>query len=167
MRHCSNQSIDMSTSPTASASLAGWARCAILFVIILHAGCSKHEESLLVSTGADATTQEFFDALLHRDWRKAYSMLDSNSKAWCSEQRFAELGVSYMTEFGFDPATVNVSVSESGDHASAIALFHGPSSSTNSHFKDGTELRRNGGKWFVVLRTNFGKATAKPGSRHG
>jgi len=167
MCRSSSKSVELLTTPTISLALQRWTKRAVLFVIVLHVGCSKHEESLRVDTGADAVAQEFFDGLLHQDWRKAYATLDSTSKAWCSEQRFAELAASYLKEFGFNPESVNVSVSESGDQASAIAVFRAPSISLNSHFKDGAELKRNRGNWFVVLRTNFGKKASIPGARNG
>jgi hypothetical protein len=99
----------------------------------------------------------FFDALSREDWEAAYGTLDPDGKAWCSREQFATLGKEYVKQIGFTPTDVDVSVTETSDRATAIAVFRGVSGTSTRQHKDGTPLRRTAGGWAVVLRKNFGK----------
>jgi hypothetical protein len=124
-------------------------------------GCSRSKPTApsAFDTGAKTVAQAFFDRLIQQNWHLAYELLDESSKSWCSESRFIVLGKTYFAHLGFAPITVSVSVAESGDRATAIAHFHGSAADPSSNSRDGTELRRSGEKWTVVLRDNFGKVS--------
>jgi hypothetical protein len=108
-------------------------------------------------TGAESVARTFFEALMHEDWAAAYNTLDSESKNAFGEQSFVKLGKVYLSQIGFSPGEVHISVTETGDQASAIAVFRVTSESSTKQFKDGTELRKTAIGWVIVLRQNFGK----------
>ncbi len=67
-----------------------------------------------------------------------------------------------MRRVGFKPTEVGVAVSETGDHASAVAVYRSVSETSSKQYKDGTALKRSGKGWAVVLRSNFGNQAATP-----
>jgi hypothetical protein len=125
-------------------------------------GCHKHDTvPRSASTGAEEIAKTFFDGLRTQNWTAAYDTLDPESRARCSKEQFAVLGQQFLRELEFTPSEVGVLVSESGDHATAIATFRGLSGTTTKQFKDGTSLRRTPEGWVVELRANFGKPSGK------
>jgi hypothetical protein len=137
--------------------------CAFLTVLAF-AGCGPRPAALPppADTGAGAKATEFFEALLHEDWQRAYASLDADSKAWCSGEKFADLARHHREQIGFTPTEVHVGANENGDTAAAVANFRGLSGTSIKHSSDGTALRRTGDGWAVVLRANFGRDAARP-----
>lgn len=76
-----------------------------------------------------------------------------------SLEQFAGRAQAAMRHVGFTPADVSVAVSEKGDEASAVGVFHGAG---GKHYKDGAALRRTAGGWGIVIRPNFGMETSVP-----
>ena len=58
----------------------------LLFLMPLTAGCGHEPEP--PDTGARATVQAFYQALLRQDWPAAYALVHPDSKIRCSEQQF-------------------------------------------------------------------------------
>ncbi len=115
-------------------------------------------------TGAGAVAKTFFEALVREDWSAAYDTLDANSRARLSKEQFAGRAQAAMVQLGFKPTEVGVAVSETGDHASALAVYRCESDTNTQQYKDGAALKRGAHGWAVVLRSNFGKqAVPAPG----
>ncbi|MDB5307863.1 MAG: hypothetical protein JWO38_2065 [Gemmataceae bacterium] len=140
-----------------------WSRvCVFLLALTAHAGCAKAPPPApRTDTGAEKVAKSFFEALLRDDWTAAYGTLDPGSRAWCSKDGFAKLGQAYRGLIDFAPTDVSVTVSETGDQASAVAVFRGVSGTVMKSFKDGASLRRTDTGWAVVLRKNFGKKSTR------
>ncbi len=104
-------------------------------------------------TGAEEVAKIYFDCIVRQDWSAAYDTLDPESRKWCSKDEFARRAKSQLD---FMPSEVAVSVSESGDRATAAAVFRGFSGESKKQHRDGVALRRTADGWVVVLRQNFG-----------
>ena len=116
-------------------------------------------------TGAEAVAKTFFEALVREDWTAAYDTIDATSRARLTKEQFAKSAKAAITQLGFKPTEVGVAVSETGDHASAVAVYRGSSGTSSKQYKDGTSMKRSDHGWGVVLRSNFGKQVAVPPSK--
>ena len=72
-------------------------------------GCGSSPEEL-PGTGAKECAHGYFEALIQRDWPKAYALLESKSQKRCSSQQFSRLAQSYRDHLGFEPETVQVRI---------------------------------------------------------
>ncbi len=115
---------------------------------------SKPSEAATIVNPAK-TAEIFFEGLIHEQWSAAYETLDPESRAWCTEDEFIKRAKTYLNKIGFKATNVKVTTGESGDEATAVAVYVGPSA---QHFEDGATLHRTAGGWRVVLRKNFGNA---------
>jgi hypothetical protein len=137
-----------------------------LFFLSL-AGCEKPPAlPASVDTGAEAAARTFFEALMREEWSTAYDTIDIECRTRWSRDAFAARARAAMSRMGFLATEVGVVVSETGDRASAVAVFRGLSGTTAKQFKDGVALKRTARGWNVIPRSNFGIAAApaaKPG----
>ncbi len=125
--------------------------CAWGLLMVLTAGCGKRSEPP-ADTGAREAVQTYFEALIHRDWHQAYSLLDADSKMRCNQELFARLAQNYQRNLGFDPAKVIVQFcQENGDEATAHVVFAG-----GGRRRGAVILRHTEAGWGVVLPSNFG-----------
>ncbi len=143
--------------------------CWLLLAVLSLAGCEKQPPAVAASpdTGAQAAARTFFEALMREEWSNAYDTLDAESRGHISKEMFAGRAKAAMKQLGFVPTDVGVTVSETGDRASALAVYRGLSGTTPKQFKDGMALKRTGQVWHVVLRSNFGIGAASPANKGG
>jgi hypothetical protein len=121
------------------------------------AGCAPSHTGP-AGTGAEAVVRDFYDALLRRDWDRAYASLDDDSRARVAPEQFAALAQGYRDGLGFDPEAVRVrSCEEHGAEAVAHVVFTGHAAAHERRFEDGATLRNGAGGWGVVLPVGFGR----------
>lgn len=121
---------------------------------ILVVGCGAPPPA---GTGAKESAQGFYEALVAKDWPRAYSAVAAESKAGLSVEQFAKLGEAYRRGVGFDPQTVRLTAcDENGAGAVAHVTLTGPGAGRH-RYKDAITLRRDDDRWVVVLPSGFGK----------
>ncbi len=129
-----------------------------LFAItaVLAGGCGRTPEERPTDTGSREVVKAFFGAIGQRDWGAAYDALDPESRRKCSREEFARRGEVYRKQLGFELTGVQVPICEErGDEATAHVMLTGRGHSRRE-YKDAITLRRQDGKWWVVLPTRFG-----------
>ena len=128
-----------------------------LILLIGTSGCARSAKTpAKTDGGAENVARTFFEALANEEWSAAYDALDPDSRAWCGKDEFIDRAQKNMVQMGFKPTAVRVSVTESDDTASAVALFRKMSGTNQQQHKDGASLRRLSKGWVIVLRKNFG-----------
>src|SRR5579883_1485099 len=133
----------------------------VLLVACLLIGCSRSPEQP-PGTGARESTQAYYEAVIQKDWPKAYAVLDPQSQQRISSQQFSRLAQSYRTGLGFEPDAVHVrACEERGNDATAHVILTGRGGTKGHRYKDGLTLRRVGDGWRVVLPPNFGQASKR------
>jgi hypothetical protein len=111
-------------------------------------------------TGAKEVAQDFFEALVRRDWQQAYAAVHPDSRKRCTQEQFTRLAEAYDRNLGFDPVEAHVrSCDEKGAEAIAHVVLIGRTSSQTRRYKDGITLRYTADGWRVVLPTSFGQRT--------
>lgn len=109
-------------------------------------------------TGAKHALQEYGDAVVHRDWTKAYDTLHPESRQKWTREQFARSAEAYRRKFGFEPEKFLIrSCEEQETQAIARVAFLGHSPSKHQRYTDGVVLRQSPDGWRVVLQPNFGK----------
>jgi hypothetical protein len=104
----------------------GWFWCVVVLV-----GCGREPPA---GTGALEVVRDYHEALMRRDWPRAYVARDPDTCKRFSQEQFAWLAKEHL---GFEPTAVHVrSCEERGDEASARVLFEGP-----RLYKDAVALR--------------------------
>jgi hypothetical protein len=130
-----------------------------LWVVIV-AGCTRASIQP-PGTGAKKAVQSYYEALVRRDWEKAYSVLDADSKARCTQEQFSQLAPNYRSRLGFEPDAVHVQTcDEQQAEATAHVVLTGRAATKDRRYKDAITLRRDDQVWHVVLPENFGQAAA-------
>lgn len=125
----------------------------LLFVI----GCGGPTDQR-VDTGARATAEEFFAGLTANDPARAYATLHPDSTRRLSAEQFATTVRNYRQLVGFPAEKVHVHASdEQGDQATVHVTLIGHAGGHSRRYSDGVTLRREAGRWCVVLPPNFGK----------
>ena len=120
-------------------------------------GCGRVPEET-PGTGAKECAQSYFEALLRKDWPKAYALLDLPSQKRCRSPQFGRLAQSYYSHLGFGPEAVQIrACEERGTEATAHVVLIGHSAAHYRRYKDAITLRRSD-DWRVVLPANFGQA---------
>lgn len=131
-------------------------RCGVGVWILLLAGCSS-TPSPPMDTGAREVVRGYCEALLQRDWQRAYAALHPDSRAWCSSERFARLAAKYRHDLGFEPEPVHVRFcQERATRAIAHIVWKGQKASRECAYKDAIVLRQTPQGWGVVLPHSFG-----------
>jgi hypothetical protein len=112
-------------------------------------------------TGAKEAAQTYFEALVRREWPRAYAALHPESQKYCSLAQFTTFAESYRRTLGFEPEAAHVrSCEERGPEAIAHVVLTGRRASQARRYKDGVQLRESAGKWQVVLPRDFGRRTS-------
>ena len=128
-----------------------------LLVVILP-GCTPSSPPP-PDTGAKHCVREFYEALIQKDWPKAYAALDRQDQKRCSPQQFSQLAQSYRAGLSFEPQAVVIQVCEErGAEATAHVVLTGRANEKEIRYRDGVTLRRSDDEWFVVLPSGFGRA---------
>lgn len=110
------------------------------------------------ATGAREVAQNFFDAMIHQDWPRAYATLHAESQVRFSPEQFSRLAQNYRRGLGLEPDKVHVGACEEhGLEAVAHVSLTGRAVSKHRRFKDAVLLRWTGTDWRVVLSNNFGR----------
>ena len=146
-------------------TLSSCRRLALLLALGILSGCEKQPPPppATADTGAQAVAKSFFEAMMREDWNSAYETIDAKSRARISREQFIARAQANMKQVGFKPTELGVAVSETGDQASAVVVYRSVSETSSKQYKDGTALKRSGEGWAVVLRSNFGEQSARPG----
>ena len=133
----------------------GWAWGLVLGSVLL--GCGRVPEAT-PGTGAKECAQSYFEALLRKDWPKAYALLDPPSQQRCGPAQFSWLAQGYYSHLGFAPEAVQLrACEERGTEATAHVVLTGHTATHYRRYKDAITLRRRD-DWRVVLPANFGQA---------
>jgi hypothetical protein len=131
-----------------------WALAAALAAL---AGCGTNPAAP-PDTGAAAAARAFFEALARHDTKAAHDVLDDDSRARVSLDRFKPLADGWARQVGFPVERVTVTrCEEQGDDATARVELAGKAAGHGRRFKDAVTLKRRDGRWGVVLADTFGK----------
>lgn len=119
-------------------------------------GCGPATEEP-AQTGAKECLQGYYEALIRKDWPRAYGFLDARSQRRCGLQPFIGLAQRYHSQLGFEPEAVQVrACEERGAEATGHVVLTGRAGNHPRRYKDAVTLRRSEG-WRVVLPANFGQ----------
>jgi hypothetical protein len=128
-----------------------------LVVCLALAGCGPGQPTT-PRTGAEEAARAYYDAVLRRDWGRAYDLLHPESRARWKADDFARAAEAYRRGLGFEPEAVRVrSCEEQGDEAKAHLVFERQAGGKQKFFKEAAELRRSASGWGVVLPPRFGR----------
>ena len=131
--------------------------CVALAACLPIGGCHKSPPPRPAGTGAREAVLAFCEAVRHRDWPSAYSLLHSDVRGKCTEAQFADRANQYRSSLGFEPEEVHVGAcQEQADAATAHVTWTGWAAAHHRKFKDSLEVRRTDGGWAVMLRTKNG-----------
>jgi hypothetical protein len=120
-------------------------------------GCGR-EPAPEAGTGAREAAQAYFEALLQKDWPRAYAGLCRDGRGRVGAEEFGRLAENYRGRLGFEPRAVHVrACEEQGDRAVAHVAWTGPGAARRRPYRDAVELRRDNGEWGVVLPKQFGQ----------
>src|SRR3954464_11252591 len=101
-------------------------------------GCGS-KPTPAADTGAKGAVQAYCDAIVRRDWARAYASVHPESRARWSEPQFARAAEAYRAGLGFDPRSARVrSCEEQGDRAVAHVTFNGDG--RRQQYRDGMTL---------------------------
>lgn len=129
----------------------------LLLVFGMLTGCRQAPKAI-PGTGAKECVQNFYDALIHRDWSKACALLTQENKQRLSSPQFDQLAQNYRNALGFEPKAVQVrACEERGTEATAHVALVGGGGGKGHRYKDAVTLRRAEDGWQVVLPGNFGR----------
>jgi len=129
----------------------------LLMLLAALIGCGS-KPTPATDTGAKDVVQAYGDAIVRRDWSRAYVSLHPESRARWSEAQFARAAEAYRAGLGFDPRSFRVrSCEEQSDRAVAHVMFNGDG--RRQQYRDGLTLAFVEGNWRVMLPLNFGKKT--------
>src|SRR3954469_11488827 len=78
--------------------------CALLIALV---GCGS-KPTPATDTGAKDVVQAYGDAVVRRDWARAYAALHPEIRARWGEAPFARAAEAYRAGLGFDPRTFRV-----------------------------------------------------------
>ena len=134
-------------------------RFCLLFSLGVAAGCGSAAPAPS-KIGAEEAARAFHEALIARDWTKAYSQLAPETQKVFSGEQFGRLARDYRQQLGFEPAKVQVrSCEERETEATAHITVRG--ASIKHRFRDAVLLKQLDDQWWVVLPKNFGQANRK------
>jgi hypothetical protein len=129
---------------------------ACLFALLL-AGCGGGPAAP-TGTGSSVVAQDYYEALVRKDWTAAYTALHPDSRAKVSAAQFARQAEAYRRQLGFEPLQVALrSCEEHGAEALAHVVLKGDAAGRTRSFKDAIVLRQAGADWCVVLPPRFGE----------
>jgi hypothetical protein len=139
-------------------SICRWMTFCALFLL---AGCGGAPERS-PGTGAKEAAQGYFEALLHKDWSKAYNTLHPSSRSRLSGDQFARLAQTFLSGLGFEPDAVQIRAwDERGSEATAHVILTGKGKEKNQRYKDAISLQRIDEGWRIILPQNFGRTSGR------
>src|SRR5437870_964929 len=102
-------------------AVRGWVALLLLAAL---AGCSRAPAT--AGTGAREAARAWFEALLRKDWEKAYGLLSADSRAELSLEQFTHLAQHQRSALGFEPEAVRLRIcDERGAEATAHVVWTG------------------------------------------
>lgn len=126
-----------------------WQQALVLSLAWACMGCGGKPAP--ADTGAREIVQNYFEALIQRDWNRAHDVLDPESQARYPRVRFVELARKYAA-LGFEPTSVKIrSCEEQGNQAIARVFLIGKAAAKERRYRDAVTLRRTENGWRVVL----------------
>ena len=124
-------------------------------VVLMMSGCGRAVEGR-PDTGARQRVQSFCQALVERDWPKAYACLTPRSQRLCSQQEFGELAQNYLRGVGFNPEAVGIRLCEErGARATGHVVLTGRANAQNRRHRDAFLLDRTDDAWGIVLPNSW------------
>jgi hypothetical protein len=134
-----------------------FARTVAAVGLMIVVGCGGPTDQR-ADTGARATAEEFFAGLTANDPPRAYATLHPDTTRRLSAEQFAVVVRNYRQLVGFPAEKVHVRASdEHGEQATVHVNLIGHAGGHSRRYSDGVTLRREAGRWYVVLPPNFGK----------
>lgn len=134
---------------------------AVTVLAALIAGCSP-APTATAGTGAETAVHAYYDALLKKDWPRAYAALHADSRQEHDADAFGRLAENYLKAIGFEPKEFRIrSCEEHGNEAVAHVSWVGSGNNKQRSYKDAVKLMRSGTQWLVVLPPNFGSGKEK------
>jgi hypothetical protein len=132
-----------------------WLIAGILSLAVTACGSRSPEPA---GTGAEAVVRSYYEALIQKDWARAYATLHPESRKRTTEEQFARNAQNYRKNLAFKPTEVRVrSCEEHGDEAVAHVTLTGMTARKRRAYQDGITLRRGGSGWSIVLPPRFGE----------
>lgn len=119
-------------------------------------GCRREPSAEPTDTGSREAALVFYQAIIKRDWKTAHGELHQIQQL--SLEDFVALAEAYRGQLGFQPAEVRVrACEERGEEAIAHVTLAGRNEKQTQRYRDGVTLRREAGRWRVILPASFGK----------
>jgi hypothetical protein len=103
-----------------------------------------------------AVVESFCQALVQKEWARAYTLLDPESQKRCPQQRFAQLGPLEIDKFGFVPESCRVQSCQQREGTGIAQVDYCSSPTKNRRYRDTLTVRQNGAEWKIALSGNFG-----------
>lgn len=134
-------------------------RAAWLGGVLALAGCGP--ASPPVGTGARAAVVAYYEALMERDWSRAYAALHPDVRNQWSESEFAVRARHYYERLGFVPEKLQVrSCEEQGGRGVAHVVLVGHTAARpqrSRQARDAVILQTADDEWGIVLPRDFGR----------
>ncbi|MFO0927347.1 MAG: nuclear transport factor 2 family protein [Gemmataceae bacterium] len=112
-------------------------------------GCGKPAPPI-TDTGAREVVRNYYEALVARDWPRAYSGLHPDVRRAVTPAAFARWAEGYHRGLGFAAQEVHLrSCDEQGDRAVAHVVLSGAAQHRRRQYRDGVTLRRVADGWYV------------------
>jgi hypothetical protein len=125
-------------------------------LVLLRAGCGGGPAAPPVSASS-LVAQDYYGALVRKDWAAAFSVLHPDSHAKMSADQLTRKAEAYRRQLGFEPQQAAVRLGEEhGAEAMADVVLKGDAAGWTRSFNDAIVLRQAGG-WGVVLPPRFGE----------
>src|SRR5262245_2811850 len=125
----------------------------LLAALVVGGGCAK--KPIATQSGAETALREFGQALVGKDWPRAYQALHPESRAALGEKQFARLGANYLAGIGFEADEFLIrSCDERGSEVLAQARLRGHAAELRT-YKDTFTIKRDTAGWGVVLPSYF------------
>jgi hypothetical protein len=139
---------------TSGRVFAFWLLC--LGVLFLAAGYGCRHSAPPAVPPSQAVVESYCQALVRKEWTRAYGLLDAESQKRCSRQRFVQLGPLEIDKFGFVPESCHVHSCQQREATAIAQLVFYSSPAKNRRYRDSLTLRQSGGEWKIELPENFG-----------
>jgi hypothetical protein len=132
-----------------------------LAIVAALTGCNE-APAPVAGTGAAEAAQDYYEALLRKDWPRAYALLDQASRNRIPAQPLG-LALRQLRPLDFEPTAVYVrACEENADGAIAHVVLTGQAAGRQRFYRDTLVLRRDSGGWRVVLSAKFGQMPRRP-----
>jgi hypothetical protein len=138
--------------------MRSWATWLVAGVLILAGTACDSRAPEPPGTGAEAAVRSYYEALIQKDWTRAYAALHPESRKRTTQEQFTSSAQNHRKNLTFEPLEVRVrSCEEHGDEAVAHVTLAGLGSGKHRTYQDGITLRRSGSDWRILLSPRFGQ----------